>query len=93
MSWANEICSADAEERALVLGSMNAAGYAVHTWLPLLTYPVGDQPRFRKGFAFSSAAYLVQFAVTGMVFWSYRREGKRKNGTRDQRGDEAETLL
>jgi ACS family pantothenate transporter-like MFS transporter len=33
MSWANEICSGDAEERALVLGIMNASGYAVHTWL------------------------------------------------------------
>jgi len=37
MSWANEICGSDAEERALVLGIMNASGYAVHTWLPLLT--------------------------------------------------------
>lgn len=32
MSWANEICSGDAEERALVLGIMNAAGYAFNAW-------------------------------------------------------------
>jgi ACS family pantothenate transporter-like MFS transporter len=37
MSWANEICGADAEERALVLGIMNASGYAFDAWVPLLT--------------------------------------------------------
>lgn len=33
MSWANEICGGDAEERALVLGIMNACGYAFNAWL------------------------------------------------------------
>lgn len=32
MSWANEICGGDAEERALVLGIMNASGYAFNAW-------------------------------------------------------------
>ncbi len=33
---ANEICGADAEERALVIGTMNAVAYAFNAWLPLL---------------------------------------------------------
>lgn len=74
MSWANEICSADAEERAIVLGVMNASGYAVDTWLPLLTYPVSQAPRFKRGFAFSCFAFGCQFAVTGLVAWAWRRE-------------------
>ncbi len=82
MSWANEICGADAEERAVVLGVMNAAGYGVHTWLPVLTYPIEEGPRFKKGFAFSVAAFVAQFTVTGVVFWLWRREEVKKKWTR-----------
>ena len=78
MSWANEICSADAEERALVLGMMNASGYAVNTWLPFLTYPAIDAPRFKRGFTFSTVAYGVQFLITGVVAALWRREKREK---------------
>lgn len=35
-AWANEICSHDAEERALVISSMNTIGNTFGAWLPLL---------------------------------------------------------
>ncbi|KAH8588374.1 major facilitator superfamily transporter [Bisporella sp. PMI_857] len=76
MSWANEICGRDAEERALVLGIMNASGYAIHAWLPLLTYPATDAPRFKKGFIYSSFAFLAQFAITAIVWFLQRRENR-----------------
>jgi ACS family pantothenate transporter-like MFS transporter len=78
MSWANEICGGDAEERALVLGIMNASGYAFNAWLPLLTYPAVQAPRFRKGFIFSTVAFVAQFAITGLVAWLWRWEKQRK---------------
>ncbi|KAI9046447.1 hypothetical protein LZ554_009196 [Drepanopeziza brunnea f. sp. 'monogermtubi'] len=78
MSWANEICGADAEERAIVLGVMNASGYAVNAWLPVLTYPVDEGPRFKKGFTFSVAAMVVQVTVMGGVWWLKRNEDGRK---------------
>jgi ACS family pantothenate transporter-like MFS transporter len=78
MSWANEICGADAEERAAVLGIMNASGYAVNTWLPLLTYPVIEAPRFKRGFIWSSVALLAQFGITALVAFLQRRENRRK---------------
>jgi ACS family pantothenate transporter-like MFS transporter len=78
MSWANGICGADAEERAVVLGVINASGYAVNTWLPLLTYPAVEAPRFKKGFRWSAGAFVVQGAVTGLVAWLQRRESRRK---------------
>ncbi|KAH7306144.1 major facilitator superfamily transporter [Rhexocercosporidium sp. MPI-PUGE-AT-0058] len=79
MSWANEICSADAEERAIVLGIMNASGYAVNSWLPALTYPVGDAPQFKTGFRFSVVAMVVQVLVMGVVWAARRREDGRRN--------------
>lgn len=78
MSWANEICGGDAEERALVLGIMNASGYAFNAWLPLLTYPAKQAPRFKKGFTFSTVAFVAQFGITGLVAWLWRREKKGK---------------
>jgi MFS family permease len=35
-AWANEICAANAEERAIVISSMNTIGNAFGAWLPLL---------------------------------------------------------
>ncbi|KAF3768666.1 hypothetical protein M406DRAFT_62752 [Cryphonectria parasitica EP155] len=80
MSWANEICGADAEERAVVLGIMNASGYAFNAWLPLLTYPAVDSPRFRKGFAWSTSAFAAQAVITWTVWGLQRRETKKKLG-------------
>lgn len=85
MSWANEICGADAEERALVLGIMNASGYAFNAWLPLLTYPVKDAPRFKKGFIYSTFAYIAQFGITYIVWWLQKWEKRKKE--RDSRED------
>jgi ACS family pantothenate transporter-like MFS transporter len=89
MSWANEICGNDAEERALVLGIMNASGYAFNAWLPLLTYPAKQAPRFKKGFTFSTCAFVAQFGITALVWWLQRRENRRKK----EKGRESELGL
>mgnify|MGYP001390133464 CR=1 FL=1 len=68
MSWANEICAADAEERAIVLGVMNASAYAVNVWLPMWTYPVSEGPRFKRGFRWSVLAGVLEVGITGCVW-------------------------
>lgn len=78
MTWANEICSADAEERALVLGLMNSVGYAFDAWVPLLTYPVEDAPRFKKGFIFSTCAYVALLGITGLISVLRRWESQKE---------------
>lgn len=83
MSWTNEICGADAEERAIVIGIMNSMGYAFNAWVPLLTYPQIDSPMFRKGFIFSTAAYAAQAGITATVAFMYKRDQKRENTHRN----------
>ncbi|KAJ4337093.1 hypothetical protein N0V87_004946 [Didymella glomerata] len=78
MSWANEICGADAEERTIVIGVMNSMGYAFNAFVPLLTYPQTDAPRFRKGFIYSTCAFAAQGLVTATVAYMYKRDGKKK---------------
>ncbi|TAQ85851.1 hypothetical protein B7494_g5814 [Chlorociboria aeruginascens] len=90
MSWANEICGSDAEERALVLGIMNASGYAFNAWLPMLTYPAVDAPRFKKGFWFSTAAFIAQFIITTTVWWLQRRDNRR-HGEEKEATNEVDT--
>ncbi|SMR59008.1 unnamed protein product [Zymoseptoria tritici ST99CH_1E4] len=80
MAWANEICSSDAEERSIVIGMMNSFGYAVQAWLPYLTFPGVDSPRFLKGWIFSTCAFVAQGFVTWTVWAMFRRDRRKKLG-------------
>ncbi|KAK7755094.1 hypothetical protein SLS62_002909 [Diatrype stigma] len=88
MSWTNEICGADAEERAVVIGVMNSMGYAFNAWVPLLTYPQVDAPTFRRGFVFTACAFVAQFAITGTVAWFHKRDLDRARRDREGKDEE-----
>lgn len=88
MSWANEICGADAEERAIVIGIMNSMGYAFNAWVPLLTYPQLDSPTFRKGYIYTVCAFVAQGLITGLIAYLQKRDAKKlaKETTADEEG-------
>jgi ACS family pantothenate transporter-like MFS transporter len=88
MSWANEICGADAEERTIVIGIMNSMGYAFNAFVPLLTYPQTDAPKFRKGFIYSTCAFAAQGLVTAVVAYMQKRDARKtaKAYTGDEEG-------
>ncbi|KAF7535687.1 hypothetical protein G7054_g5163 [Neopestalotiopsis clavispora] len=88
MSWANEICGADAEERAVVLGVMNALGYAFNAWVPLLTYPQVDAPAFHKGFVYTTVMFGAQGVITAVVAYMYKRDQRRGRGELMRRDEE-----
>ena len=69
---------ADAEERAIVLGIMNAFGYAVNAWLPYLVFPAVEAPEFHKGFIFSSVMFVAQAGITWLVWFMHRRDVRKK---------------
>ncbi|KAI4602941.1 hypothetical protein KJ359_008162 [Pestalotiopsis sp. 9143b] len=94
MSWANEICGADAEERAVVIGVMNSLGYAFNAWVPLLTYPQVDAPAFRRGFAYTTAMFGAQGLVTAAVAVMHRRDQRRTSQVgKGVGGDEEDVLI
>ncbi|KAL7620337.1 hypothetical protein AAE478_009331 [Parahypoxylon ruwenzoriense] len=88
MSWANEICGADAEERAIVIGIMNSMGYAFNAWVPILTYPQVDAPRFRTGFIYSTVMFVAQAIITAVVAFMYKRDQRKKVREEDVPGTE-----
>ncbi|KAI9741680.1 MAG: hypothetical protein M1834_000065 [Cirrosporium novae-zelandiae] len=79
MSWANEICSSDAEERAIVIGVMNSVAYAFNAWVPLLSFPQKEGWQFKRGWAFAVGAFAFQFFITWVVWWMERRDRRREN--------------
>jgi ACS family pantothenate transporter-like MFS transporter len=48
--WANEICTDDTEERAIVLATMNTMVGVMAAWLPLIVWQQIDAPQYHKGF-------------------------------------------
>lgn len=68
-----------------MLGIMNAFGYAVNAWLPLLVFPTVDAPRFKKGFIFATVMYVAQAAITWATWWMWRRETRRKEAEAQRR--------
>lgn len=94
MSWANEICGSDAEERAIVIGIMNSMGYAFNCFVPLFTYPAVDAPNFSKGFIYTTVAFGAQGLVTASVAYFYKRDQRKKKGeiSRDEEGVVVATL-
>lgn len=88
MSWANEICGADAEERTIVIGIMNSMGYAFNAFVPLLTYPQTDAPVFRKGFIYSTCAFAAQGLITAAVAYMQKKDARKQENalTGDEEG-------
>ncbi|TQB74249.1 hypothetical protein MPDQ_004972 [Monascus purpureus] len=83
MSWASEICAADAEERAITIGIMNSVAYAFNAWLPLVVFPATQAPRFKRGWVYSTImAFPVQAGITWVVWYFWRREERQKEKER-----------
>ena len=78
MFWANGICDADAEQRTIVIGVMNSVGYAFNEFLPLLTCPQTDAPKFRKWFIYSICALAAQSLITAAVAYMQKKRCEKE---------------
>ncbi|KAJ7075187.1 pantothenate transporter liz1 [Mycena belliarum] len=81
-TWANEICKADNEERALVVSSMNGFQYAVAAFLPIVIFPQVEAPTFRKGFPGTFGLLIAALIVIVII---------KLFADRDERRDRAAT--
>ncbi|EXJ91869.1 hypothetical protein A1O3_00419 [Capronia epimyces CBS 606.96] len=73
MTWTNELCSGDAEERALVLAVVNDFLPVMNIWLPLLIWQQVDAPRYHTGFITASCLIVVGFfLILAILYLSHR---------------------
>lgn len=76
-SWANILCSGDAQVRALTLAIMNACGAALTTVIQQFLYPVTDAPKYGKGFK-ASLGFLIGMCVWVVVVRLFEMRELRK---------------
>ncbi|KAJ5788320.1 hypothetical protein N7457_003310 [Penicillium paradoxum] len=80
-STINVIVRDDAEERALIMGSMMTFGYSFNIWVPLLAYPTAGPdgaPRWRKGWPISFVFFFLLWAGFMVAIFIWRREQKKE---------------
>jgi len=83
-SWANIICADDAEERAFIMGALNAVGNAMGAWIPLLAWKTVEAPRYFKGYVMSIVIAPLYFGVTLLVFYLAERQKKQKAAEKER---------
>lgn len=75
MSWASEATIHSAEERTVVVSSMNAFGQALLAGLNIVTFPTPKAPRFKFGWYWVMANNIVQvILVLGIAFLHSRQK-------------------
>jgi hypothetical protein len=77
-SWANLICADDAEERAFVLASMLAFAMAFNSWVPLVSLPTVQSPKFFKGYLTALIMQPLAFALAVLVYYLHNKQQKQR---------------
>ncbi|KAI0010227.1 MFS general substrate transporter [Xylariaceae sp. FL0662B] len=78
VSWTHTVCTADAEERAIVIGSLNAIGLAQGTWWNQVFVPTVEAPRFYRGYRAGLAASLALLVWLPVVVWFTKRQERQE---------------
>ncbi|KXS96243.1 hypothetical protein AC578_5484 [Pseudocercospora eumusae] len=73
-TWANEVNSGNAEERALTISSMNGLFYATNSFLPILIFPQTTAPNFPRGFPSIVAFALAAVSLTLIADQFHKRQ-------------------
>ncbi|RAQ50247.1 allantoate permease, partial [Aspergillus flavus] len=77
LSWINEICSADTEKRALIVGLANDLAYVVQAVAPNFVWKTTDFPAAKKGYLWDIVLQCLLVVVTAAVqlqLWRDRRK-------------------
>lgn len=74
LSWAQEICRRDSEERAIVIGTMNTMGQIVQVWLPLIVFQQVQAPRYYEGWITLSVLNICTILTTIVMWWLEKNE-------------------
>ncbi|KAB8276199.1 major facilitator superfamily domain-containing protein [Aspergillus minisclerotigenes] len=77
LSWINEICSADTEKRALIVGLANDLAYVVQAVAPNFVWKTTDFPAAKKGYLWDIVLQCLLVVVTAAIqlqLWRDRRK-------------------
>ncbi|KFZ24076.1 hypothetical protein V502_01452 [Pseudogymnoascus sp. VKM F-4520 (FW-2644)] len=89
-AWANEITSADNEERAIVIGTMNQFGNTVSAWLPLIVFQQVESPRYYKGWV-TLTVINSSLIISTLVTWQLQKREDAKRAVVEDSSDSTES--
>ncbi|CAM1502329.1 Fc.00g043130.m01.CDS01 [Cosmosporella sp. VM-42] len=76
LTWINEICSADTEKRALLVGMANDLAYVVQAVAPNFVWKTTDFPAAKKGYTWSIILQVLTIVVAGTIQLLLWRDAK-----------------
>ncbi|KAE8400109.1 major facilitator superfamily domain-containing protein [Aspergillus pseudonomiae] len=82
LSWINEICSADTEKRALIVGLANDLAYVVQAVAPNFVWKTTDFPAAKKGYLWDIVLQCLLIVVTAAIqvqLWRDRKSSVRED--------------
>ncbi|KAF2018812.1 MFS general substrate transporter [Aaosphaeria arxii CBS 175.79] len=93
MPFINMALRDDSEARAVTVGAMLTAGWAVFSFYPITVFPVLEAPRWTKGYSVNIAFVFFTWFFFLVGQYLYRRdEKKRERMALAQRADEEDVL-
>ncbi|KAH7114272.1 major facilitator superfamily domain-containing protein [Dendryphion nanum] len=81
MPFINMVLMDDAEARAITVGAMLTAGWAVFSFYPITVFPVIEAPRWTKGYSVNIAFVFFTWFFFCLGQFMYHRDLKRKQAT------------
>jgi ACS family pantothenate transporter-like MFS transporter len=82
MSWASVVMANDAEERAVVMASMNAIGQAIAAGTQVVQWPATSAPNFQTGFRSALGTTVAQLFMVGVILLFSSRELRNRGSGR-----------
>ena len=95
-AWVNATLKDNYGERGFIISSMMTLGFTCQIWIPLLTFPTVEAPRFPHGYpasiTFEVLAWaMLMFGASFMKRWKFRRGDVETITTATRSGDDEET--
>ena len=78
MSWASVVMANDAEERAVVMASMNAIGQAIAAGTQVVQWPATSAPNFQTGFRSALGTTIAQLIMVAVILFFSSKELKNR---------------
>jgi ACS family pantothenate transporter-like MFS transporter len=78
MSWASVVMANGAEERAVVMASMNAIGQAIAAGTQVVQWPATSAPNFQTGFRSALGTTVAQLLMVAVILFFSSRDLKQR---------------
>lgn len=88
ITWINEILAHSAEERALVIGCVEAISFTFQAWVPLLVYNTGQAPHFKIGYPIAAMFFGIEIILTVVIAFCVKKWPQGKNLPQEAEAEE-----